>query len=65
MVYIHRIKMTNAEEQELLELTRQNNVLLKLILQLVQHDESNDFVHNIIANLLANKMDSAYAAGYK
>lgn len=57
--------MTNAEEQELLELTRQNNVLLNLILQLVQHDEGNDFVHNIIANLLANKMDGAYAAGYK
>lgn len=57
--------MTNAEEQELLELTRQNNVLLRMIIQLVQKDEGNDFVHNIIANLLANKMDCAYAAGYK
>ena len=49
--------MTYSEEQELLELTRQNNALLKMILQLVQHDESNDFIHNIIANLLANKME--------
>lgn len=65
MAYIHRTKMTNVEEQELLELTRQNNVLLRMIIQLVQKDEGNDFVHNIIANLLANKMDGAYAAGYK
>lgn len=49
--------MTHSEEQELLELTIQNNTLLKIILQLVQHDEGNDFVHNIIANLIANKME--------
>ena len=49
--------MTYSEEQELLELTRQNNALLKMILQLVQHDESNDVIHNILANLLANKME--------
>lgn len=49
--------MTYSEEQELLELTRQNNILLRMILQLVQHDEGNDFIHNIIANLLANKME--------
>lgn len=49
--------MTHSEEVELLELTRQNNVLLKLILQLVRHDESNDFIHNVIANLLSNRID--------
>ena len=49
--------MTYSEEQELLELTKQNNVLLRMILYLVQHDESSDFIHNIIANLLANKME--------
>lgn len=49
--------MTYSEEQELLELTRQNNDLLRAILRLVQHDEANDFIHNIIANLLANKME--------
>lgn len=49
--------MTHSEEQELLELTRQNNILLRMILAMVQHDEGNDFIHNIIANLVANKME--------
>ena len=49
--------MTRSEEQELLELTRQNNELLRAILHLVQHDEANDFVHNVIANLIGNRID--------
>ena len=49
--------MIRSEEQELLELTRQNNELLRAILRLVQHDEANDFMTNIVANLLANKLD--------
>lgn len=49
--------MTRNEEQELLELTRQNNELLRAILHLVQHDEANDFGHNLIANLIANRME--------
>lgn len=49
--------MTPFEEQELLELTKQNNILLRMILAMVQHDEGNDFIHNIIANLVANKME--------
>ena len=49
--------MTRSEEQELLELTRQNNQLLQLVLAAVRHDEGNDFIHNIIANLVANKME--------
>ena len=54
--------MTRSEEQELLELTRQNNELLRAILRFVQHDEANDFMTNIIANLVANKMEgNAYA----
>lgn len=48
--------MTRNEEQELLELTRQNNELLRAILHFVQHDEANDFITNIIANLLSNKL---------
>lgn len=48
--------MTQLEE--LLELTRQNNQLLQLILAIVRHDESNDFIHNVIANLLSNRIDS-------
>ena len=49
--------MTRSEEQELLELIRQNNWLLRAILRLVQHDEANDFTHNLIANLIANRME--------
>ena len=49
--------MTRSEEQELLELTRQNNWLLRAILRFVQHDEANDFMTNIVANLVANKME--------
>jgi hypothetical protein len=56
--------MTRNEEQELLELTRQNNELLRAILHLVQHDEANDFIHNLIANLLSNRMEGGiYAKG--
>lgn len=49
--------MTYSEEQELLQLTRENNQLLKLILRLVQHDEGNDFMTNVVANLLSNRID--------
>ena len=49
--------MTYSEEQELLELTRQNNQLLRAILRFVQHDEANDMMTNIVANLVANKME--------
>ena len=52
--------MTYAEEQELLQLTRENNQLLKLILKYVQHDEGNDFITNIIANIIGNKLDPGY-----
>lgn len=52
--------MTYAEEQELLQLTRENNQLLKLILKYVQHDEGNDFITNIIANIIGNRLDPAY-----
>ena len=49
--------MTYSEEQELLELTRQNNQLLRAILHFVQHDEANDFMTNVIANLVGNRID--------
>ena len=49
--------MTRSEEQELLELTRQNNELLRAILRLVQHDEANDFMTNVIANIVGNRID--------
>ena len=49
--------MTRSEEQELLELTRQNNELLRAILRFVQKDEANDLMTNVFANLVANKME--------
>lgn len=49
--------MAYSEEQELLELTRQNNQLLRAILHFVQHDEANDFMTNVIANLVGNRID--------
>ena len=49
--------MTYSEEQELLELTRQNNQLLRAILHFVQHDEANNFMTNVIANLVGNRID--------
>lgn len=49
--------MTYSEEQELLELTRQNNQLLRAILHFVQHDEANDFMTNVIANIVGNRID--------
>ena len=49
--------MTYSEEQELLQLTRENNQLLKLILRLVQHDKDGDFITNVVANLLSNRID--------
>ena len=56
--------MTYSEEQELLQLTRENNQLLKLILRLVQHDEGNDFMTNVVANLLSNKIDGYGKGSY-
>ena len=49
--------MTRSEERELLELTRQNNELLRAILRFVQHDEANDFMTNVIANIVGNRID--------
>lgn len=49
--------MTYSEEKELLELTRQNNELLRAILRFVQHDEANDFMTNILANIIGNRID--------
>ena len=49
--------MTHDEEEELLRLTRENNVLLKFILQGVHKDEANDFITNILANIVGNRLD--------
>lgn len=49
--------MTRKEENELLELTRQNNMLLSVIATAVLNNTAGDFIQNIIANLIANKME--------
>lgn len=50
--------MTRLEEQELLSLVKENNVLLKAILNFIQHNEANDFTTNIIANIIGNRLDN-------
>lgn len=49
--------MTYTEEQELLQLTRENNNLLKEILKHIRRDDVGDFVTNIIANIIGNRLD--------
>ena len=48
--------MTPQEEQELLRLTRENNAILRW---LFDHHESpsEDFMMNVIANLISNKYE--------
>ena len=54
--------MTPSEEQKLLELTEQNNYLLSVICATLLHNTNDDFIQNVIANLIANKMEvNAYA----
>lgn len=44
--------------KELVELEKENNLLLKLIIQKLTNNEANDFTTNVIANLIANKIDN-------
>ena len=47
-------RLSESERKELLELTRENNKLLKYILTIVSNEHSSDFINNIIANILGN-----------
>lgn len=49
--------MTYTEEQELLELTRQNHYLLTVICTAVLNNTNDAFIQDVIANLVANKME--------
>ena len=49
--------MTYSEEQELLQLTRWNNNLLNIIVQIVLHNANDDFIQNVIANIVSNRID--------
>lgn len=57
--------MTQSEEQELLELTRQNHYLLAVICTAVLNNINDAFIQDVIANLVANKMEgNTYAQRY-
>jgi hypothetical protein len=47
-------RLSENERKELLELTRENNRILKCIYAIVHSEQSNDFMNNIIANVLGN-----------
>lgn len=49
--------MTGKDEEELLKLTRENNYMLKIIMNYLKHDNATDFMSNILANLVANKFE--------
>ena len=56
--------MTREEEKELLELTRYNNRMLNDIINYInireghaQHENDADFLRNILANLISNKLE--------
>lgn len=53
--------MIYSEEQELLQLNRENNALLKEILKHIRRDDTGDFLTNIIANIIGNRIDGGAA----
>lgn len=59
LVQVTRNSMKEIEE--LLELTRENNLMLKSIMNYLynhfQNDDQKDFIMNVIANLVSNRCD--------
>lgn len=55
--------MTYTEEQELLKLTRENNELLKEILIHIRRDDVGDFLTNVMANIVGNRIDGGQRYG--
>lgn len=47
-------RLSEAERKELLELTRENNRMLRSILTIVSNEHSSDFMNNIVANIIGN-----------
>lgn len=47
-------RLSEEERKELLEITRENNRLLKSILTIVTNEHSSDFINNIVANVIGN-----------
>ena len=50
--------MTYREEQYLLKTVKENNLMLRAILKYLHGDNAQDFMGNIIANLVANKLEN-------
>lgn len=49
--------MPIEELNELIRISRENNVLLRAILEKMNNNEQNDFIQNVVANLFANKIE--------
>lgn len=47
-------RLSEIERKELLQLTRENNKILKAILTIVSNEHSSDFMNNIVANIIGN-----------
>lgn len=47
-------RLSKEERTELLQLTRENNKLLKSILTIISHEHSTDFDNNLLANIIGN-----------
>jgi hypothetical protein len=54
--------MTRSEEQELLELTKQNHYLLTVICTAVLNNTNDAFIQDVIANLVANRVEGGMYA---
>ena len=52
--------MTYREEQYLLKTVKENNMMLRVILKYLHSDNAQDFVGNVIANLVAGKLENKY-----
>ena len=50
--------MTYREEQYLLKTIKENNLMLRSILKYLYGDNAQDFMGNVIANLVANKLEN-------
>ena len=57
--------MTYSEETELLQLTRENNAMLKALLRFIRHDDITDFFTNVVANIVGNRLDGGLTYGIR
>lgn len=47
-------RLSEEERTELLQLTRENNKMLRSILTIISHEHSTDFSNNLLANVIGN-----------